>query len=431
MATVTENPDPRCASPTSMEEQKQDKIPLVPASPCLDVAVRNRKREIEQRFQASFKLESPAQPRRQSLTATSNHSHATPRQRARLLEQERLREFAAKLPSPIVDLSNRTEEEAKHEAQTPKKKNTDNKYSRKQGKNDPKGDVLIPSPPGLVSDQDTDSGESIDGVTKKEDQDDGGSSSRDGTELLNSSSSSNEEMDTLGAQLERFESVVRTYASNARGGKDRSKSRDLMRKVSVLRDQYGETEVPQAPTRKVSLLGRGPRRAKSKLWMSSKASRAAEKERMLGLLEELDTVEHAILRWSAVPHSSPRESLRQLTIFRISVMDSLEHHPLLMDQILVELTELENAIMDYKSKKQRNEWSRSKEAVRRISVLKLKLTQPDWDSSSKELNAGGSKSTPESDNQAQSKPLGRQFSLFGPGNTNRGPRRTASRFWSK
>jgi hypothetical protein len=346
MATADETHMPSSPAVEECEPAKKEDLPAVETSG-FEAHLRDRKRVLEERFRG-LKVESLAQPSQVLILESPKASLVvTPRQRARLLELQRLREFAATLP---IALPGEIPEDTK-----PKMRHTflGNKGKKKQ-------ECKILSTPGL-----------------------------DNKNIKNLPFEGTSQ-ETHAAQLERFESLVLKYAAQ---NKEEAKCRDLMRHVSVLRIKFEDQQKMQdeAPKMIVKI-----KRGKSAVL---KSSRAAEKEHMLALLRELDTVEQTVLKWSSVPRSSPRECLREITILRISVMSALEHHPILMDNILIHLTELETTIVDYKSKEKRNEWSRSKEALRRIAVLKVRLTQPDWDDKSIQnsfsiFNPRGSKDAP-------------------------------------
>jgi len=295
----------------------------------VDPHFRVLKRELEEQFKKQKVVDvrsTTMSPRGRDLTSQS------PRERTRLLEHQRLRDFAAALPIEI------TRDE---KAQSSKTKMF-NTFVPEGGAS--KDEILIPSPPGLED--------------------------KDPSQLIAERS---DQEKLVSEKLERFEAALHDSASHTVD----LKTRALVRKLSVLRvkfeaDKQTTEDIPKGITWLPSI-----KRADSIFRKS--AAKAAEREKMLALIQEVDTVEHAVIKWSSSPNSSPKEVLRELTIFRISVMTALENHDFLMDSILLQLSELETTIMDYRAKEKRNDWCRSKEALRRIAVLRSRLSQPDWD----------------------------------------------------
>ena len=271
-----------------------------------------------------------------AAAAMPETSTETPRQRARRLEHQRLRdEFATRGTIPTETEGHTTRKMFKV-------------FGGQEGSNNANQHFMIPSPPGL--DHET-------------------------SALLESEEGSTTSNDDSGhgvsAQLERVESLVREYVRH----QNVPKQKELIRHVSVMRDSFeAQQNLGDKQSRAVP-----PIRRQSAVW---KSSQARERENILVLLREFETVEDAVIKWSSDPESAPRECLREITIFRLSVLSALEHHPILLDGILMDLTHLETTIIDYKTKPRRNEWCRSKEAVRRTEVLKAKLRQPDWDEKS-------------------------------------------------
>ena len=296
-------------------------------------------------------VESSANPKAH-VVAMPKIATETPRQRARRLEHQRLREFATSRDTVTDDKSS-----------SPKPKMF-KVFAGQEGNTNQQ--FMIPSPPGLDHEK---------------------------SALLGSeegSTSSNNSEHRVSAQLERVESLVREYVQH----QNVPKHKELIRHVSVMRDNFEAQQNLVDKQPKVA----PPIRQQSAFWKSSKAR---EKESILVLLREFEAVEDAVNKWSSAPESLPRECLREITIFRLSVLSTLEHHPILLDGILLDLTQLETTIIDYKTKPKRKEWCRSKEAVRRTAVLKARLRQPDWDEKS-----------PKSAESSSGQPPQRGFSLY-------------------
>ena len=176
-------------------------------------------------------------------------------------------------------------------------------------------------------------------------------------------------------ELDRFElALARTCADH----QENPRSKELLRRVSVLRvhvdmeKQRVEQEDDERQETTFLL-----KRRESRFWKERR--HAEKKQRKRGLLIELETVEGAVVKWSLAPKSSTRPCLREIAIFRISAMGALDDYPETLRSILIELTELENTLMDSKAEKKRSEWYKSKEAVRRIAVLKFRLAQDEED----------------------------------------------------
>jgi hypothetical protein len=318
-----------------------------------DNPLRERKRELEERLRALREDSAP------SPSPPPHHSAGlriqTPRQRARLLEQQLLHGLAAACSSPPFVKG--TEPQEQHE--------TD------KALDPPIKDISVVTVSTSSSFLDNDVLEQKDVLT----------------------------------ELDRFElALARTCADH----EENPRSQELLRRVSVLRvhvdkekRRQGQEQEHDERQETAFLL----KRRQSRFWKERR--HVEKKQRKRTLLIELEAVEAAVLTWNSAPKSSTRPCLREIAIFRISAMTALDDYPEILHSILIELTEIENILMDSKAEKKRSEWHRSKEAVRRIAGLKSRLAQDEDNEAEPDASEGLEKSKQEKDKPL---PVHRRFS---------------------